>query len=149
GDDGTGHGCTSRGVRTAFSESAAIYIDAVMVPSVRIAPLADLLRAAAGEEPHREAYVDGDTRASYGWLDRAADGFASVLLGHGVRPADRVGLLMPSTIEFAVGYFGAARVGAITSAANLRLGPAEQASIVGRTAPTVTVVGPGTAVPDG
>ena len=41
------------------------------------------------------------------------------------------------------------RAGAITSAINLRLGPAEQASIVGRTDPVVTVVGDGATVPDG
>jgi acyl-CoA synthetase (AMP-forming)/AMP-acid ligase II len=103
--------------------------------------LADLLREAAADEPEREAYVHGTKRATYAWLDRVADGFAAGLLDRGVVPGDRVCLLVPSSIKFAACYLGAARVGAITSAVNLRLGPAEQASIVARSEPAVTVVG--------
>jgi acyl-CoA synthetase (AMP-forming)/AMP-acid ligase II len=105
--------------------------------------IGDLLRDAAAADPDREAYVHGEKRVSYGWLDRAADGFASTLLDGGVNPGDVVGLLLPSSIKFAACYLGALRVGAITSAINRRLGPAEQASIVGRTAPKLTVVGDG------
>ena len=111
--------------------------------------LADLLRTVAADEPDREAYVHEDRRATYGWLDRVADGFAATLLRHGVGRGDRVCLMLPSSIKFAGCYFGAARVGAITSAVNLRLGPAEQASIVARTEPSVTVTGDGAAVPVG
>lgn len=111
--------------------------------------LADLLRAVATEEPDREAYVHGAKRATYGWLDRVADGFAATLLEHGVAPGDRVCLMLPTSIKFAGCYFGAARAGAITSAVNLRLGPVEQARIVERTEPTVTVVGDGATVPAG
>ena len=111
--------------------------------------LADLLRTVAAEEPDRDAYVHEDRRATYGWLDRVADGFATTLLDRGVRPGDRVCLLLPTSIKFAACYFGAARVGAITSAVNLRLGPSEQAAIVARTEPALTVVGDGAQVPGG
>ena len=111
--------------------------------------LADVLRAAADDDPEREAYVHEDRRATYGWLDRVADGFAATLLDRGVGRGDRVCLALPSSIKYAACYFGAARVGAITSAVNLRLGPAEQASIIARTEPAVTVVGDGARVPDG
>jgi acyl-CoA synthetase (AMP-forming)/AMP-acid ligase II len=110
---------------------------------------ADLLRAAAGAYPDREAYVHGEKRVTYAWLDRAADGFAATLLDHGVQPGDVVCLLVPSTIKFATCYLGALRAGAITSALNLRLGPAEKASILERTEPTVTVVGDGVELPEG
>jgi acyl-CoA synthetase (AMP-forming)/AMP-acid ligase II len=116
---------------------------------VATALVADLLRDAADAHPEREAYVHADKRATYGWLDRAADGFAATLLDHGVESGDVVVLLLPSSTKFAVCYLGALRVGAITSAINLRLGPAEQSSIVARTAPKVTVVGDGAAVPEG
>ena len=111
--------------------------------------LADVLRTVAREEPDREAYVHGAKRATYAWIDRAADGFAATLLDHGVARGDRVTLLLPGSIKFAACYLGAARIGAITSAVNLRLGPAEQASIVERTGPAVTVVGDGATVPAG
>ena len=125
-----------------------------MSDSVATAPrpgqtTADLLRDAARAHPDREAYVHGEKRVTYAWLDRAADGFAATLLDLGVRPGDVVCLLLPSSIKFASCYLGALRAGAITSAINLRLGPAEQGSIIGRTEPRVTVVGDGAAVPEG
>jgi acyl-CoA synthetase (AMP-forming)/AMP-acid ligase II len=109
--------------------------------------LGDLLRAAASEDPDREAFIHGDKQSSYAWWDRAADGFAATLLERGVTRGDVVVLMLPTSTKFAVCYLGAARVGAITSAINLRLGSAEQASIIARTEPCVTVVGDGVAVP--
>ena len=50
---------------------------------------ADLLRVAARQFPEREAYVHGEKRATYAWLDRAADGFAATLLDLGVQPGRR------------------------------------------------------------
>ena len=110
---------------------------------------AELLRNAAAAHPDREAYVHGEKRVSYAWLDRAADGFAATLIDAGVAPGDVVCLLLPSSIKFAACYLGALRAGAVTSALNLRLGPAEKASILERTAPAVTVVGDGVELPDG
>jgi acyl-CoA synthetase (AMP-forming)/AMP-acid ligase II len=110
---------------------------------------AELLRATAAVHPDREAYVYGEKRVTYAWLDKAADGFAATLLDHGVEPGDVVCLLLPSTIKFATCYLGALRVGAITSALNLRLGPAEKASILGRTEPAITVIGEGVELPVG
>ena len=110
---------------------------------------ADLLREAARAHPDREAYVHGDKRVTYAWLDRAADGFAAALIDLGVTPGDVVCLLLPSSIKFAACYLGALRAGAVTSAINLRLGPTEQASIIERTEPRVTVVGDGATVPAG
>jgi acyl-CoA synthetase (AMP-forming)/AMP-acid ligase II len=105
--------------------------------------LGDLLRDGAQDHPDREAYVHGEKRVTYPWLDRAADGFAATLLDHGVGRGDVVGLLLGSSIKFAACYLGALRVGAISSAINPRLGPMERASIISRTEPRVTVVGDG------
>ncbi len=108
---------------------------------------ADLLRDAAGAHPEREAYVHGEKRVTYAWLDRAADGFAATLLELGVTRGQVVCLMLASSIKFAACYLGALRAGAITSAVNLRLGPAEVASILTRTEPVITVVGDGASVP--
>ena len=89
--------------------------------------LADLLRAAAADEPGREAYVHDDKRVDYRWPDRRRR-LRDDLLDAGVRPGDVVCLMVPNSIKFAC-YFGAARAGAITSAINLRLGrPNKRAS---------------------
>ncbi len=110
---------------------------------------AELLRIAAQQHPEREAYVHGEKRVTYRWLDRAADGFTASLLDLGVTPGDVVCLMLPSSIKFAACYLGALRAGAITSAINLRLGVREQASILARTQPAVTVLGDGAEIPDG
>ena len=109
----------------------------------------ELLRAAATRHPERDAYVHGEKRASYAWLNRAADGFAATLLDLGVAKGDVVCLLAPSAIKFAACCLGALRAGAITSAINLRLGAAEQTSIFERTTPKVAVLGDGAAIPPG
>jgi acyl-CoA synthetase (AMP-forming)/AMP-acid ligase II len=120
----------------------------VLEESGGVRTTADLLREAAAAHPEREAYVHGEKRVTYGWLDRAADGFAGTLLGRGVRAGEVVCLMLPSSIELAACYLGALRTGAITSAVNLRLGPAEQASILERTEPRVTVAGDGVELPN-
>jgi acyl-CoA synthetase (AMP-forming)/AMP-acid ligase II len=111
--------------------------------------VADLLRDAATTHPERDAYVHADKRSTYAWLDRAVDGFAATLLDRGVRHGDVVVLMLPSSTKFAVCYLGALRVGAITSAINLRLGAQETASIIARTEPVLTVLGDGASLPPG
>ena len=110
---------------------------------------AELLRQAAQQHPEREAYVHGEKRSTYAWLDGVADGFAATLLERGVQPGDVVGLMLPSSIKFAACYLGALRAGAVTSAINGRLGASEQRSILDRTTPKVTVIGDGAVVPEG
>jgi acyl-CoA synthetase (AMP-forming)/AMP-acid ligase II len=115
---------------------------------IRAETIPDLLREVATEHPDREAYVHDGKQATYAWLDRSADGFATTLLDLGVAKGDVVTLLLPSSIKFAVCYLGALRVGAVASALNLRLGRTEQVSIFERTEPAVTVVGDGAEVPE-
>ena len=61
-------------------------------------------------------------------------------LVEGVAKGDVVCLLAPSSIDYAVCYQAAARIGAITTGVNLRMGAAEQASIMARVHPAVTIV---------
>lgn len=121
----------------------------------RLPTVVAVLRAAAETKPDEEAFVEtsdlavpGETpssgearrRMSFGKWDEAADAAASVLRDLGVARGDVVCLLLPSSIDYAVCYQAAARLGAVTSGINLRLGRAEQASIFGRLRPAVTVV---------
>ena len=106
----------------------------------------EVLRAAATVNADVEAYVEPATGASQrrsltfaGW-DRSADGVAGLFAAHGVGPGTVVCLLLPSSIDYIVCYAAAARLGAVTSGINLRLGATEMRSILERTLPTVTVV---------
>ncbi len=119
------------------------------------ATLVDVLRAAARVNGDVEAYVEPATddrsrRAmTFGAWERAADGVAGLLAAHGVGPGTVVCLLLPSSIDYMIVYAAAARLGAVTSGVNLRLGRSEVTSIVQRTGPVVTVLDDETPAPDG
>ncbi len=106
----------------------------------------DVLRAASTANPDVEAYVEPATHDSprrsmtFGQWDRAADGVAGLLAGHGVVRGSVVCLLLPSSIDYMIGYAAAVRLGAVTSGINLRLAAPEVHSILQRTRPVVTVV---------
>ncbi|HWS44878.1 MAG TPA: AMP-binding protein, partial [Acidimicrobiia bacterium] len=99
----------------------------------------ELLRTMAAEHPDRDAYVEADRRLTFAQWDRAADGVAAWLTERGVGRGDVVGLLVPSSIEYAVCYQAAMRLRAITTGINPRLGPSEIASILDRTDARVVV----------
>jgi long-chain acyl-CoA synthetase len=78
--------------------------------------LSQMLEAAARRWPKRTAYVYFGARITYGeFLDqvnRAAAGLQAL----GVRPGDRVALMMPNRPQFPIAYFGALRAGAMVTA---------------------------------
>lgn len=96
--------------------------------------------ATAGVPGVVPAGQDGRRRLTFGAWDQAADGVASLLAGHGVGKGDVVCLSLPSSIDYAVCYQAAARLGAVTSGVNLRLGVGERDSVFARSRPKVTVV---------
>jgi len=117
--------------------------------------VSDVLRAAAETNAEVEAYVemaeagagglvppgaDGRRRLTFGGWDEAADAVAGWLRARGVAQGDVVCLLLPSSIDYAVCYQAAARLGAVTTGVNLRMGAGEQASITARVHPAVTIV---------
>ncbi len=83
-----------------------------------------------------EAFVDGDRRVTFAEWARAADGVATRLAAMGVGVGDVVGISLPSSIDYAVAYQAALRLGAVTSGMNPRLGVAETAHILGQDRPT-------------
>lgn len=93
----------------------------------------ELLRAVAEQHGDRDAYVEaGGERLTFAQWDRAADGTAAGLAELGVGEGDVVALLLPSSVDYAICYLAAMRLGAITSGINPRLGPGEVASILRR-----------------
>ncbi len=68
----------------------------------------------------------------------------------GVGPDDVVALLLPSSIDFAVGYAAASRLGAVATGINTRLGPTEITAILGKCTPAALIhESAGDAVPTG
>jgi acyl-CoA synthetase (AMP-forming)/AMP-acid ligase II len=113
-----------------------------------------VLRAAASINADVEAYVEPAIGASprramtFRQWDRAADGVAGLLADRGVTRGSVVCLMLPSSIDYMVGFAAATRLGAITSGINLRLGDHEVRSILERTRPAVTLTD-GAESPDG
>jgi amino acid adenylation domain-containing protein len=71
-----------------------------------------LLADAARTRPDHVAVVDGDTELTYRQLAGRASRLAHRLAGLGVRPGDRVGLLMEKSAETLVAVYGTLQAGA-------------------------------------
>ena len=91
-----------------------------------------LLAKRALMHPEREAFVDGtgDLRLTYRQLAERSHRVANALLADGIRPGDRVGLLLMNSAEFIESYFAVARIGAVIVPLNWRLVPEELAFIL-------------------
>src|SRR3954447_9815050 len=108
----------------------------------------ELMKDVAQQYGDHDAFIDGDTRLSFGAWDRAADGLAAHLADLGVTHGDVVGLLLPSSADYATCYQAIMRLGAITTGINSRLGANEVASILERTNPVVFIVDDTLEVPE-
>ncbi|MGP8058390.1 MAG: class I adenylate-forming enzyme family protein [Acidimicrobiales bacterium] len=112
----------------------------------------EVLAWAADHHGGTEAYVEPATDGpgpqcsrqamTFADWERGARGVAGLFSRLGVGRGDVVGLVLPSSIDYAVCYAAAMALGAVTSGVNPRLGPAELESITARAHPVVTVVDP-------
>jgi fatty-acyl-CoA synthase len=94
-------------------------------PTARTAPA--LLDEMAARQPDHECIVDGDRRWTYGRLLAEARSVAAGLWDLGIRPGDRVAILMGNRAEWLSSYFAILGLGAEAVALNTWLTPAEQA----------------------
>jgi o-succinylbenzoate---CoA ligase len=85
----------------------------------------DWLAARAGLSPARLALAAGGEQLTFRELDRRASGVARRLAGLGIRPGDRVALLLRSGLSTVELVHGAGRMGAVLVPLNVRLAPAE------------------------
>lgn len=75
--------------------------------------VAAVLADAAAQRPHHAAVIYESEHFTYDWLWEQARRYASELRANGVRPGDRVALLLIDTPQFPVVYFGALAAGAV------------------------------------
>ncbi|MGV0850692.1 amino acid adenylation domain-containing protein [Mycolicibacterium phlei] len=92
---------TERGNRAAIAESPS---PGVSIPS--------LFAAQAARVPDAVAIVCGERRWTYRELDERSNRFAHLLIERGVRPGDRVALLLPRAAEAVVAMLAAVKIGA-------------------------------------
>src|SRR3989441_6432239 len=89
----------------------------------------ELLRRAAKEFGDRPAITFYGKSTSFRDLDAAVDRFAAGLRAIGVRPGDRVSLVLPNTPHFVVAFFAVLRAGAIVVQTNPLYTPRELESL--------------------
>lgn len=86
-----------------------------------------------------EAYVEPSTniRATYADLNSLSNRCASTMAGLGVKPGDRIALLMNNSIEFVALFYGAAKLGLVVVPLNTRLTASELTFILSDSGTTV------------
>jgi long-chain acyl-CoA synthetase len=84
--------------------------------ALNLASIIDISAAAHGAEP---AQLACGRRHSYAELRDAVHRFAGVLTGLGIRPGDRVAMMLPNIPEFTVVYFGILCAGAVVVPINI------------------------------
>jgi long-chain acyl-CoA synthetase len=83
--------------------------------------LAQTILDAGREDPDHVALKLDDTELTYKLLDGATAHMVGLLREHGVKPGDRVGIMLPNVPYFPVCYYGVLRAGAIVVPMNVLL----------------------------
>jgi long-chain acyl-CoA synthetase len=107
--------------------------------------LADLVRRAAADAPAKPAFVCADRSLTWADVDETVDRIAAGLLARGMARGDRVGILLPNSIEFVLSYFGVLRAGLVALPLNTAYTGAELAYQLGDAGCALVVGVPGSA----
>ena len=94
--------------------------------------IGDILKNTAKRFGDRTAIISADLSLSYAQLDARAEQFAAGLQAAGIKPGDRLGILLRNLAEYPVAYFGAAKAGAVSVHLPLRLAPRELEYVLGK-----------------
>ncbi|GAA1577682.1 long-chain fatty acid--CoA ligase [Dactylosporangium maewongense] len=92
--------------------------------------LADVLAESAQRFPDRTAVIGGAVRLTYRQLWDDARRWAGLLRGLGVRPGDRVGVLLPNVPDFPRAYYAVAAAGAVVVPLHALATPEETAYVL-------------------
>ncbi|MET7480431.1 acyl-CoA synthetase [Streptomyces sp. NPDC005648] len=101
-----------------------------------------VLRRSARRTPARVAVEYGDRRWTYEELDQAVSRAASVLLGQGLAPGDRVGSYGHNSDAYLIGFLACARAGLVHVPVNQNLTGDDLAYIVGQSGSSLVLADP-------
>jgi O-succinylbenzoate-CoA ligase len=105
--------------------------------------LPEILNRTVQRDPKHEAFVYENERLSYGELARRVDSLAFQWKEeYGVRPGDRVMMLLRNTPEFVASFFAASQMGAISVPSNTRLKAPEIEYLLKDSDPSILVLEP-------
>src|SRR4030081_3159487 len=83
--------------------------------------LAVILEESAKRNPDRVAIIFDDFKLTYAQLNGAANQVANALVERGIKPGDRVGIMLPNVPQFPIIYFGILKAGGIVVPMNVLL----------------------------
>jgi len=93
--------------------------------------LASVLTDSAQRDPDHVALRLDDMEVSYSLLDEGSARLAAVLADRGLKPGDRVGIMLPNVPYFGVCYYGVLRAGGVVVPMNVLLKRREVAFYLG------------------
>lgn len=99
----------------------------------------ELLLAAGDRFGDREAFVCGDERLSFRNWTRSARALAALLRERGIRSGDRVAILLPSSVDYAIGAAAVLLIGGIATGIDPRLGSREVRAILSKASPALLI----------
>lgn len=82
--------------------------------------IGSLIRRAARQFGDRPCLIEGERRVSFAEFDRMTDRLGHGLRALGLRPGDRVGVLLPNSVECLVAYYALAKAGLVRVSMNTR-----------------------------
>ena len=101
-----------------------------MLRTELIRPIGELLDRHAAERGSVTAFVDDERRITYAELARTTARLAGHLVDAGVRPGDRVAMVMGNRVETAETYLAVPRAGGVATCVNADAAPVELASVL-------------------
>ncbi|MBK9738206.1 MAG: AMP-binding protein [Actinobacteria bacterium] len=106
--------------------------------------IADFLHDSALRHPEAVCVIVGDSEYTWARVDADASHVAAGLIGRGLRPGDRIAMLLGNSYEFVVLYFAAARAGLVSVPLNPAYTSAEVAVLLADSGARLLVVQPST-----
>ncbi len=79
----------------------------------------DLFLSTVNRYRDKTAVVEGDRRVTYGTLDLMVRSLASFLISGGIGHGDKVGILLPNSLEFIMSFFSVTSLGAVSLPLNV------------------------------
>ena len=103
----------------------------------------DQLRQYAAERPQKPAVIAADATLSFAELDERTSRMAHVLHASGIRPGDKVALVLGNdeAAQFATVYLGAMKLGAVPTPLNVRWARPEKLFVLSHSDAVAVVVG--------
>ncbi|MGB2246562.1 MAG: class I adenylate-forming enzyme family protein [Alcanivorax sediminis] len=95
------------------------------LPELPEKTLSDYVRDYATQFPDREALVFLGQALTYKQLDALADRMAALFVSQGAREGDVLGMQLPNTPQYVIGFIAAARLGMVTTSISPLMTPPE------------------------